>query len=738
MISRNVAEYVANVRYKTDLKSLKRAQKFISALENKFTRTVNNSVNKGLVVDPRTFSKKINRVIASQPIEIKISSKNLKVDKTGIRRSLNEAVASSVLDNRAIIIKNFKVDQTALNRVLTEAINAKTSYRVGVKPVFNNIGLTGDQGTRQSGRSKRSPFWERQLTQRTPNTSLLMTGTVLTGGFGLKELNKQVQDWTMLETKMTAVIGDVEKAQAKIENLKRLGQNIGSNPLELANSYVQMLASAQGTGFEPHLDKGFGTFTRYGKVMGLDEEAMKGSMRAVNQMLSKQQIMAEELRGQLAERLPAAVRLMADAVADGDTAKLNKMMEKGELDPNVVLPKFFAMMQKAVDRGWDKYTQSSRFHQGKARSALGILTDVFGRNGGERGFVNSWRSLQEALNASQPAAKLLAEKFYDLSKQSEQLSNIVKLVNEAIEKNQGKLLNDNFWLIIKALGVLYTRFSKLIVLAIWLTDVIEDLASWAKGGQSVLKDMFDSLKKLDFKGVMENLKALFSEEIVELGKVVLALFLFRKVLGYVISSIPKLISSMMKKKVVLPEATLKKEKNTKGKNKGKRRDTRPVDVSKVKPNVTAKDYIPLAPLAATGVGALALGMGAAVYTNTDEMKVAYGGDPWANAFFLEQERQKKQSDLNNRLYMSMMERNPDFVDMMNAMVYSQGNVESGFMDMINRVSVGSTEGLRPAIENINLEVNVSGNADGRQIGREIVEALSKEWSMVNNFMPVGG
>ena len=727
MISRNVAEYVANVRYKTDLKSLKRAQKFISALENKFTRTVNNSVNKGLVIDPRTFSKKINRVIASQPIEIKISSKNLKVDKTGIRRSLNEAVASSVLDNRAIIIKNFKVDQTALNQALTEAINAKTSYKVGVKPVFNNRGLTGDQRTRQSGRSERTPFWERQLTQRTPNTSLLMTGTVLTGGFGLKELNKQVQDWTMLETKMTAVIGDIEKAQAKIENLKRLGQNIGSNPLELANSYVQMLASAQGTGFEPHLDKGFGTFTRYGKVMGLDEEAMKGSLRAVNQMLSKQQIMAEELRGQLAERLPAAVRLMADAVADGDTSKLNKMMERGELDPNVVLPKFFAEMQKAVDKGWDKYLQTSRYHQGKAQAATGILTDVFGRNGGERGLVNFWRSLQEALNASQPAAKLLAEKFYDLSKQSEQLSNIVKLVNEAITKN-GYLLNDEFWKVAQALGVLYTRFGKLILGAKILTDWFEDLSSWMAGGESVFKDLFKAIKNFDWEEIKVNLKALFSESTTELLLMVAGLVAFRKGLAYIVGWMGKGLKALFTKKVIDNIAPVVIGG-----------DKKPLYPSPEKrPSTKMNPYVVGAPLAATGVGALALGTGAAVYTNTDEMKVAYGGDPWANAFFLEQERQKKQSDLNTRLYMSMMERNPDFVDMMNTMVYSQGNVESGFMDMINRVSTGSTEGLRPAIENINLEVNVSGGVDGRQIGREIIDALSKEWSMVNNFMPVGG
>lgn len=299
MIHRNVAEYVANVRYKTDLKSLNRAKKFIGALENKFTRTVNNSVQRGLIVDPRGLSRKINSALASRPIKIKIDGRNLVVNSGSIRRTINDAIGKSVGNERVIWISNFKVNQAALNRTLSEALNARMSYKVGIKPVFNDRDSNRSrQGVRETRRQNNTSYWNRQLTQRTPSTSLLMTGTVLTGGFGLSELNKQVQDWTMLQTKLTSVLGDQAKAVEKIENLKSLGQRVGANPLELANSYTQMLASTTGTALEPYFDSGFEQFTRYGKVMGLDEEAMKGSMRAVTQMISKDQIMAEELRGQ--------------------------------------------------------------------------------------------------------------------------------------------------------------------------------------------------------------------------------------------------------------------------------------------------------------------------------------------------------------------------------------------------------------------------------------------------------
>jgi tape measure domain-containing protein len=38
---------------------------------------------------------------------------------------------------------------------------------------------------------------------------------------------------------------------------------------------------------------------KYSNVLGMDDEAVKGSLRAVSQMFSKNQIMAEEARSQL-------------------------------------------------------------------------------------------------------------------------------------------------------------------------------------------------------------------------------------------------------------------------------------------------------------------------------------------------------------------------------------------------------------------------------------------------------
>ena len=64
--------------------------------------------------------------------------------------------------------------------------------------------------------------------------------------------------------------------------------------------------------------------------MGLSVENQERAFLALNQMMSKGTVQAEELRGQLGEALPGAFGIMAKAV--GVTEKeLQNMMKAGEV-----------------------------------------------------------------------------------------------------------------------------------------------------------------------------------------------------------------------------------------------------------------------------------------------------------------------------------------------------------------------------------------------------------------------
>ncbi len=73
-------------------------------------------------------------------------------------------------------------------------------------------------------------------------------------------------------------------------------------------------------------------------ALGLSSEQTTGAMRALQQMMSKGTVQAEELRGQLGERIPGAFGLAAKAM--GVTTKaLGKMLEQGQVLADELLPK---------------------------------------------------------------------------------------------------------------------------------------------------------------------------------------------------------------------------------------------------------------------------------------------------------------------------------------------------------------------------------------------------------------
>lgn len=85
-------------------------------------------------------------------------------------------------------------------------------------------------------------------------------------------------------------------------------------------------------------------------VMGLSAEMTNGAFLALGQMASKGTVPAEELRGQLGERIPGAFNIAARAMGV-TTMELGKMMEKGELASDVFLPKFAAEMHRTFGPG---------------------------------------------------------------------------------------------------------------------------------------------------------------------------------------------------------------------------------------------------------------------------------------------------------------------------------------------------------------------------------------------------
>lgn len=106
-----------------------------------------------------------------------------------------------------------------------------------------------------------------------------------------------------------------------------------------------------------------------------------------------------------------AVQFMADAVAGGDTKKLAKMMEQGEVDPIKALPKFFAALKNEATPFMNDFYSSIEARRGKAQKSTEDWMRKFMEGGAGEGiasFFDTWRQL---IQDSVPYADKIGKAF---------------------------------------------------------------------------------------------------------------------------------------------------------------------------------------------------------------------------------------------------------------------------------------------------------------------------------------
>ena len=124
---------------------------------------------------------------------------------------------------------------------------------------------------------------------------------------------------------------DTSRVAQEINFLRAQADRLGIAFGTLANEYGKFAVAAQSANFTTdETRRVFLSIAEAGRVAKLSNEQLQGTFLALTQMMSKGRITAEELRGQLGERLTGAYNIFADAIGV-TTAELSKMMEQGEV-----------------------------------------------------------------------------------------------------------------------------------------------------------------------------------------------------------------------------------------------------------------------------------------------------------------------------------------------------------------------------------------------------------------------
>ena len=166
----------------------------------------------------------------------------------------------------------------------------------------------------------------------------------ITAGIGLfVQIGKDIFDTTKELQSLDMALKQVTETQANFQQqqlfLKRISEDYGVELNSLTKQFTQFYVSAKDKISGTEIQKIFESVTKAGASMGLTVENQERAFLALNQMMSKGVVSAEELRGQLGEALPGAFGIMAKAL-NVNEQQLGKMMKDGKLLASDVLPKF--------------------------------------------------------------------------------------------------------------------------------------------------------------------------------------------------------------------------------------------------------------------------------------------------------------------------------------------------------------------------------------------------------------
>jgi tape measure domain-containing protein len=178
-------------------------------------------------------------------------------------------------------------------------------------------------------------------------------GPLIAGAFSIAAISaftKQVIETTIKFEGYNKAIefgsGSAENFAKNQEFLTNLINKYGLGLASATEAYKQFFTASTLAGqAQDETNRQFEAVTKAGTVLKLTTDQMQGAFMALGQMMSKGTVQAEELRGQLGERIPGAFSIMAKAL-NVNEQQLGKMLEQGQVLSKTALPAFATELEK--------------------------------------------------------------------------------------------------------------------------------------------------------------------------------------------------------------------------------------------------------------------------------------------------------------------------------------------------------------------------------------------------------
>lgn len=217
--------------------------------------------------------------------------------------------------------------------------------------------------------------------------------------------------------KIGTIVGQEASAQNKEwEYMIGLSDRLGIQLDTVAKSYTKFAVAAHEVGMSMQETKFiFENIAKAGRVYHLSNDELGGIFLAIEQMLSKGQVYAQELRQQLGERLPGAVARFAKA--EGMTVmEFLKAMEMGQIKAQSVI-NFAQGLNESVESQLDQSTKSVDAVEARAHNAMMMFKMAIAESGFLEAYTNMLIKLTEFISSSkgEEAAQKIGAAFSALA-----------------------------------------------------------------------------------------------------------------------------------------------------------------------------------------------------------------------------------------------------------------------------------------------------------------------------------
>lgn len=209
-------------------------------------------------------------------------------------------------------------------------------------------------------------------------TKLKPVALAMAAAFSVDQIARTAVEFDSLNRTLTAIKGSGKAAAAELGYIVTTANRLGLELSSASKAYAQFLAVTRGTSLEGQKARDIfeavaGSMAKLGKSAADTD----GALLALSQMVSKGTVSLEELRQQLAERLPGALKAAADG-AGLTEAELIKMVESGQVLAEDLLPALASQLNKLYGTSGEVegYAASWNRLTSGVTNAIGTLTQT--------------------------------------------------------------------------------------------------------------------------------------------------------------------------------------------------------------------------------------------------------------------------------------------------------------------------------------------------------------------------